>query len=149
MPLSLITLVNGQPIPLPSLQIVELYPEELWESIEFERPDAKNILRSIQRPVHWRGVWKLQLEVQRRLHEQLEGALELQLEIRRRLHEQLEGGDDLAFYKEGSAKIDCSNLEEEDKDCDGNEDQFLALKLNSSFQGFAEGMESSIQDGNN
>ncbi|KAF2321191.1 hypothetical protein GH714_035258 [Hevea brasiliensis] len=32
MPLSLITLVNGQPIPLPSLQIVELYPEELWES---------------------------------------------------------------------------------------------------------------------
>ncbi|XP_057991387.1 probable disease resistance protein At4g27220 isoform X3 [Hevea brasiliensis] len=72
MPLSLITLVNGQPIPLPSLQIVELYPEELWESIEFERPDAKNILRSIQRPVHWRGVWKLQLEVQRRLHEQLE-----------------------------------------------------------------------------
>ncbi|KAF2282609.1 hypothetical protein GH714_043737 [Hevea brasiliensis] len=28
MPLSLITLVNGQPIPLPSLQRVELYPEE-------------------------------------------------------------------------------------------------------------------------
>ncbi|KAF2313230.1 hypothetical protein GH714_009906 [Hevea brasiliensis] len=57
--------------------------------------------------------------------------------------------DDIAVYKEGSAKIGCFNLEEEDKDCDGKEDQVLALKLNSSFRGFTEGMKSSIQDGDN
>ncbi|KAF2317449.1 hypothetical protein GH714_022394 [Hevea brasiliensis] len=50
------------------------------------------------------------------------------------------GDNGLAIYKEGSANFGCSHLEEEDhEDSDGSEDQVLTLKLNSFFQGLAEG----------
>jgi len=39
-------LENGQPSPPPSLEFIEVYPEEWWESVvEWEHPNDKDVLR--------------------------------------------------------------------------------------------------------
>jgi disease resistance protein RPS2 len=43
-PLSL-PLVDGQPSPPPSLQIIKAFPNQWWESLEWDHPNAKNVLQ--------------------------------------------------------------------------------------------------------
>lgn len=43
-PLSL-PLLDGQPSPHPSLQIIKAFPEQWWESLEWDHPNAKNLLQ--------------------------------------------------------------------------------------------------------
>jgi disease resistance protein RPS2 len=46
MPICLPLLENGEPSPPPSLEFIEVYPEEWWESVvEWEHPNAKDVLR--------------------------------------------------------------------------------------------------------
>ncbi|KAG5224020.1 disease resistance protein [Salix suchowensis] len=52
MAISLPLLENGQPSPHPSLQQIDVFPEEWWETVvEWEPPNAKEVLRPI---VHFR-----------------------------------------------------------------------------------------------
>ncbi|KAG5224012.1 disease resistance protein [Salix suchowensis] len=54
-PISLPLLENGQPSPHPSLERIEVLPEEWWETVvEWEPPNAKEVLRPI---VHFWGVF--------------------------------------------------------------------------------------------
>ncbi|KAG5223995.1 disease resistance protein [Salix suchowensis] len=47
-PISLPLLENGQPSPHPSLERIEVFPEEWWETVvEWEPPNAKEVLRPI------------------------------------------------------------------------------------------------------
>uniref|UniRef100_A0A6N2KAJ8 BED-type domain-containing protein n=1 Tax=Salix viminalis TaxID=40686 RepID=A0A6N2KAJ8_SALVM len=49
-PICLPLLENGQPSPPPSLKVILIYPKEWWESIvEWEQPNAKDVLRSFVR----------------------------------------------------------------------------------------------------
>ncbi|KAJ9182846.1 hypothetical protein P3X46_006793 [Hevea brasiliensis] len=44
MPLSLLVLDNDQLSPLPSLQNIKIFPQEWWETVELDHPNAKNVL---------------------------------------------------------------------------------------------------------
>ncbi|XP_034902824.2 probable disease resistance protein At4g27220 [Populus alba] len=51
MPIYLPLLENGQPSPPPSLEKIIVYSEEWWETkVEWEHPNAKDVLRSFEEP---------------------------------------------------------------------------------------------------